>query len=160
MGVLNIVHAHAHGWAFDTARKVRTSFALGETVSDDDLDRVLDGLGLEWRERDLPGRLTEMVTDGLIVVQKGLSHRERRWALAHATGHHLGHDGDQTSLDLSWRWRQERQADIFAGFLLLSPNLMGRLRSVHELADRADVPLDQALRWCGWLVTTPWRDVS
>ena len=156
MGVADILRTHAHGWAYETARQVRTTFGLRDVLSDDDIDRVLDGLGVDCDERDLPGQLTEMYADGLIVIQRGLARVQRRWAIAHAIGHHLGHDGDQTDLEQSWRWRQERQADIFAGFLLISSVVVQRSRSVYDLADQAIVPVDQAVRWCGWLVTTPW----
>lgn len=126
-------------------------------LGDKDLRRVLEGVELELVEQPLPTGTAEILKPGILIIAANLPRAERRWAIAHGLGHHiLDHGGDQTALDQIWRWHQEREADIFAGFLLFGITLVGESQSVYDLALRSSIPLHHILQWLGWLAASPW----
>ena len=86
-----------------------------------DLRQLVDHLGLEVVDFPFQGRIKEMIVDGVIGVQPGLTRPWFRWYVAHAIGHHLMHVGTSFYLD-AWQWvslaKAERQAEEFAAWLL------------------------------------------
>ena len=86
-----------------------------------DLRQLVDDLGLEVVHFPFHGRIKEMIIDGVIGVQPGLTRRWFRWYVAHAIGHHLMHVGTSFYLD-TWQWvslaKAERQAEEFAAWLM------------------------------------------
>ena len=111
-----------------------------------DLDEALDRAGLMVFVRELAGRLREFYTGDSIVLSNQLSRPERRELVAHALGHHLLHAGNQwhqQGRTYSRANYQERQADVFAAFFLISESeLASALASTeapHELAEEFEV---------------------
>ncbi|MCL5291220.1 MAG: ImmA/IrrE family metallo-endopeptidase [Actinobacteria bacterium] len=87
-----------------------------------DLDKVLDKLGIQAVDAPLAGRLKELYFGDVIVLKEGLSEAERRELIAHALGHHFLHAGNHLAASkgaYSWDKFQERQADVFAAYLLI-----------------------------------------
>ena len=99
-----------------------------------DLRQIVDDLGLEVVYFPFHGRVKEMIIDGVIGVQPGLTRPWFRWYVAHAIGHHLMHVGTSFYLD-TWQWvslaKAERQAEEFAAWLLGGAH--GRCHSSGEL---------------------------
>lgn len=152
MAIPEFFQSRQRGWAYRMALSVREAFAIRGVPNDGDLERVLDALNLDIAECDLPGDLSEVLTDGLVVLRPGLAGGRRRWALAHAIGHALGHAGNQARIDRQVRWRQERQADVFAGWLLLAGSV-DVAWSAWDLAQQADMPMALVVQWFGWLAS-------
>jgi len=88
-------------------------------------EEIARGEGLEIIEvDDMPRRMEDMFLLDTIVIRSGLSPEERRWRIAHCLGHHFLHEGSRRSDRVIFNPREEREADIFAGYLLgamLSP---------------------------------------
>lgn len=156
MSLHDIVRSNRRGVAYEAAVRVQEVFNTTH-LTDKDLRRVLEGVELELVEQPLPTGTIEIIKPGALIIAKDLPRPERRWAMAHGLGHHiLDHGGDQTALDQIWRWHQEREADIFAGFLLFGIFLVDRSQSVYDLATRSNIPLHHILQWLGWLAASPW----
>ena len=64
-----------------------------------DLRRLVDDLGLDVVDFPFHGRIKEIIVDGVIGVQPGLTRPWFRWYVAHAIGHHLMHVGTGFYLD-------------------------------------------------------------
>ena len=98
-----------------------------------DLRQLVDDLGLEVVYFPFHGRVKEMIIDGVIGVQPGLTRPWFRWYVAHAIGHHLLHVGTSFYLD-TWQWvslaKAERQAEEFAARLMA-----GAHGGCHSAAD-------------------------
>lgn len=95
--------------------------------------------GLEIMEvGDMPPRLEDVFCLGTIVIRKGLRPAERRWRIAHCLGHHFLHRGTRKygeSNRLVFNPREEREADVFAGYLIgtmLSPAWFNELYRAME----------------------------
>ena len=89
-------------------------------------------------------RFRELFVPPVIFVPVDYTPVERRSLLAHALGHHYLHDCNQLWLrgfDRIWNWKQERQAEEFAAWLLIpegdTPDLIGL--TVPEVASRYEV---------------------
>ena len=112
-----------------------------------DLRRLVRALGLEVITFPFRGRIKEMIIEGAIGVQPGLTRPWFRWYVAHAVGHHLLHVGTSFYLDC-WQWvnhaKAERQAEEFAARLLGGPD--GWRSSASELGiPNAKIPLLKSL---------------
>lgn len=98
-----------------------------------DLRRLVDDLGLEVVVFPFHGWIKEIIVDGVIGVQPGLTRPWFRWYVAHAIGHHLMHVGTGFYLD-GWQWvslaKAERQAEEFAAWLMA-----GAYGDCHSAAD-------------------------
>ena len=99
-----------------------------------DIRRLVTALGLEVITFPFRGRIKEVIIEGVIGVQPGLTRPWFRWYVAHAVGHHLLHVGTSFYLDC-WQWvnhaKAERQAEDFAAYLLGGPD--GWRSSASEL---------------------------
>jgi hypothetical protein len=89
-----------------------------------DLQWLTGELGIHVTTFPFKGRIQEMIVDGVVGVQPGLSRPWFRWYVAHAMGHYLMHVGTSFGLE-SWQWinhaRDEWQAEEFAAWLLGGP---------------------------------------
>ncbi len=78
--------------------------------------------GLEIMEvDDMPARLEDVLCMGTIVIRQAICPAERRWRIAHCLGHHFLHSGKgraRRADKVIFNPREEREADVFAGFLL------------------------------------------
>jgi len=110
------------------------------------LDCVLwcEGITVCDFPRSMPVR--EFRVGNVIGVRSDLDAAWRLWETAHGLGHFLLHAGDQTdgagSLD---NRRQERQADEFAGWLLVGRR--GLLLPPWEAAESYGVPEEKLRTW-------------
>ena len=91
-------------------------------------------------------RFRELFVPPVIFVPVDFAAVERRSLLAHALGHYYLHDCNQIWLrgfDRIWNWKQERQAEEFAAWLLIpegdTPDLIGL--TVAEVASGYGVDL-------------------
>ena len=89
-------------------------------------------------------RFRELFVPPVIFIPVDFTTVERRSLLAHALGHYYLHDCNQVWLrgfDRIWNWKQERQAEEFAAWLLIpeddTPALVGL--TVAEVAARFGV---------------------
>ena len=94
-------------------------------------------------------RFRELFVPPIIFIPVDFTAEERRSLLAHALGHHYLHDCNQLWLrgfDRIWNWKQERQAEEFAAWLLIpecdTPDLVGL--TVAEVAARYEVDVKLA----------------
>jgi Zn-dependent peptidase ImmA (M78 family) len=95
------------------------------------LQDILESEGIEVLEVELSGRLKELYFGEAIVLKDTLPEAEKQELIAHALGHHFLHAGNHlaaSSGSYSWDKLQERQADVFAAYLLM-PKL--RLNTRH-----------------------------
>lgn len=116
-----------------------------------DLEFITDELGLLVIEEPLKGRLKEVYFGDSIVVRRDLPKTEKRDLIAHAIGHHLMHAGNHWSQQkrvYSFGNYHERQANVFAVFLLvpeiLFENHIKNKSAVHEIAAAFDIPENTA----------------
>jgi Zn-dependent peptidase ImmA (M78 family) len=130
--------------------------------SSEELDLLASKLGAEVYEILEAKNIKEVYFPDLkaIVIKSNLHPYERKYLIAHALGHHLFHqlgvnrnyfnlhqEGLFGSLELgkSEIARKEKEADIFASFLLipeerLNPLLKEDSHSIAELAEEFQVP--------------------
>ena len=110
-----------------------------------DVDAVAALLGLRVIEWPFPSdEVQEVVVGRCIGVAPDLSEEERRWAIAHAIGHHVMHSGNEiwlrarTQLSLKF----ERQAEQFAYSLLVSGDEIRSegMKSAPEIAEFFGIP--------------------
>jgi Zn-dependent peptidase ImmA (M78 family) len=86
------------------------------------LQDILDGEDIGIIEESMTGRLKELFFGDFIVLEESLSDAEKQELIAHALGHHFLHAGNHLAASLgtySWDKLQERQADVFAAYLLM-----------------------------------------
>jgi len=96
-----------------------------------DLQDILSSEGIQILEVPLHGRLKELYFGDVVILKDNLSSAEKKELTAHALGHHFLHVGNHwaaSSGAYSWDKLQERQAEVFAAYLLM-PKL--RLTTRH-----------------------------
>lgn len=149
--MVNVAVRHAMG--------VRARYGLRGSPSDEDLEAICAGVGLrvECECPELVGRVQELVFGNNLCLAQGLTRRERRWLMAHGLGHWLMHEPgahffvrDRTIV----QDRQEWQAELFAGWLMLAESPippLGRIQreGVAGLAEWAEVPYRSVHVWVG-----------
>jgi len=104
-----------------------------------DLDKVLEAQGIQALDVPLAGRLKELYFGDIIVVKAGISKQERRELITHALGHHFLHAGNHYAASqgaYSWDKYQERQAEVFAAYLLIPKVLTDK---PFKMAEKHDV---------------------
>ena len=131
--------------AREAALRIQKRYRLARPIQETDLDRVLHTLGFRVVEIPVSLPVLEFTWGHTIGIRADQSPRSRLWLKAHALGHCLLHVGDQTTLDNWWLRHQERQAEEFAGWLLI-----GHIKVAAEpwdLADYYDVPQERVQYW-------------
>jgi Zn-dependent peptidase ImmA (M78 family) len=86
------------------------------------LQDILSTEGIQVIEVPLAGRLKELYFGDVIILKNTLSEAEKKELTAHALGHHFLHAGNHlaaSSGSYSWDKLQERQAEVFAAYLLV-----------------------------------------
>jgi len=85
-------------------------------------EEIAEAEGLEILEvDDMPPRLEDVFCLGTIVIRRGLAVAERRWRIAHCLGHYFLHQGTERKYNatgVTFNQREEREADVFAGYLV------------------------------------------
>ena len=111
-----------------------------------DLHEIIRREGVTIMRLDFgKARFREFYVNGVIFLPlETESEAEERSSLAHALGHHFLHVGNQVwmrGLDSMWSWKQERQAEEFAAWLLIPESEQQRLEglSTSEICDAFDV---------------------
>ena len=111
-----------------------------------DPEKILKKLGIDVLDVPLAGELKEAYFKDHVVLKIGLERPERRQLLAHALCHHLMHVGNHLKLQgrrYSYGNFHEKQADVFAAFLLMPESefekLAGDNLSIYDLAEKFDV---------------------
>jgi len=95
------------------------------------LQDIISSEGIQVIEVPLAGRLKELYFGDIIILKDSLSSAEKKELTAHALGHHFLHVGNHMAASsgaYSWDKLQERQAEVFAAYLLM-PKL--RLTTRH-----------------------------
>lgn len=128
--------------AIDKAKEIENRFGCDPFV-------VAEKLGLAVLEEDLKGRLREVYFGDSVVIRRDLLSSEKRELVAHAIGHHLLHAGNHLSMQnrvYSFGNYHERQANVFAAYLLIPEDKLGGSLYegivASELAERFDVGED------------------
>lgn len=121
-------------------RKLRASLGVEGAA---DVDQIAEGLGLRVDTWDLPDAYEVKIGDSIAVASR-LGVWWRRWAIAHAIGHHILHPGNYLYLRAHTMLvvKDEREAEDFAYGLLVDPweaNEHG-LITPEELAEFFGVP--------------------
>ena len=86
------------------------------------LQDILMAEGIQLIEVPLAGRLKELYFGDVIILKDSLSNAEKKELTAHALGHHFLHAGNHMAASsgaYSWDKLQERQAEVFAAYLLM-----------------------------------------
>lgn len=139
--------------AQERALRMRAHHDVHGIITEDQLDVILDDLHVQTVEvRGAPDSLSEMVAGGTLFLARRLCRQRRRWLKAHAIGHVELHRGNQFAQARLQTRRQERQAEEFAGWLILG-NVAWTPSNEHvtifaaAVAEWADVPPDMLSRW-------------
>lgn len=118
---------------------------LRHPITEEALDAAL--IAEELRVIDVPTGLPleEFRKGKTIGIRADQPASWRLWLKAHALGHYLLHRGDQfNDCDEVRLARQEREADLFAGWLLIGDVWC---ESVWELAEERGIPVECVQRW-------------
>lgn len=122
------------------AEEIMTKFGTN------DPEKILNNLGVAVLLAPLAGRLKEIYFTDHTVINKNLTKPERRQLLAHALCHHLMHAGNhilKKQLPYSYGNYHEKQADVFAAYLLIPEyeleRLIGYNLTIYELAEKFEV---------------------
>ena len=117
-----------------------------------DIEEVAGSLGLTivpWKF----DRVDEAKVGNMVAVSSKLSRPQRRWAIAHAIGHHLLHPGNHLSLRAKTMLavKYERESEDFAYGLLVEPQEVRSQGFVEpwDVADYFGVP-ENMLALRGW----------
>lgn len=85
---------------------------------------IAEKLNIVILYHELPDKLKGYRIDNLVILNKKLTYKEKKWVLAHELGHYFIHDyisiGNCFKNELLIKEKYERQADIFASELLLT----------------------------------------
>ncbi len=127
-------------------RAVDRAKSVIERFKTNDPEKILTKLGVDVLDVPLAGRLKEIYFTDHIVVKAGLDQAERRQLLAHALCHHLMHAGNHMNLQTrgySFGNYHEKQADVFAAYLLMPETKFEKLPkdhySIYDLAEKFEV---------------------
>ena len=131
------------------ADTLRDRYRLRGVATEDDVDRILGEHGLTICERwPFVGRVKALLVEDHVFLAKGLCRGERTAYKAHELGHFLLHEGNGLYLQVPARQmmndKRERQAQLFAGALLLGSPVKTRRTIEARLAEAHGngVPLD------------------
>ena len=123
----------------------RAASVIGERQTNDPY-QIAAAEGLAVARLDFGNaRFRELFINGVIFLPNDMeSGAEERSSVAHALGHHFLHVGNQVwmrGFDSAWNWKQERQAEEFAAWLLIPESEEARLEglSAQEISDVFDV---------------------
>jgi hypothetical protein len=123
-------------------------YRLRSPVSEPALDRALVRRRIDVIETPADFIFPEFRCGRVIAIRADVPAPWRLWLKAHALGHYLMHRGDQILdahlIDVP---KQERQAEEFAGWLLLGGTW--RLMPPWELAEYHDLPEECIRKWLG-----------
>lgn len=136
------------------AQRIIKKYELRIPVTEPLVDQILEGYKIVIVPSfPLAGRIREIVIGRYVFVQHGLDPSWRKWVKVHALYHRLYHTGNQLFLDQHEPLitiRQERQANVYTGFVLVGHiDTIARGITITEAAVQADVPLECAHRWWG-----------
>ncbi len=99
-------------------------------------ENIAEAEGLEILEvDDMPPRIGDMLCLRTIIIRRGLSPAERRWRIAHCLGHHFlhqGNGGNRKHSRIILNPTEEREADVFAGYLIGALMSPGWLNDLYE----------------------------
>ena len=117
-----------------------------EKFQTNDPEKILIKLGVDVLDVPLAGRVKELYFKDHVVLKEGLEKEERRQLLAHALCHHLLHAGNHLILKTrkySFGNYHEKQADVFAAFLLMPEAKLEKLidddLTIYDIAEKFDV---------------------
>ncbi len=131
----------AHNTALHLLNRYRPRLPFTEP----ELTRLCCHLGAQVRLLPRQFPLREFRAGRYIGIRRDEPRPWRLWLLAHGLGHYLLHRGDQFSIDSWWIIKQERQADEFAGWLLLA--WVPFQWEPWRVAEECDVPYECVRRW-------------
>lgn len=111
-----------------------------------DVEKIASALGLEILEEEMEGNVKEIYWGDCITIKEGLPEPERRELLAHAICHHLLHAGSHYHASFkkySFGNYHEKQANVFAAFLLIPDNelenLINKHLTIYDLSEKFKV---------------------
>ena len=117
-----------------------------ERFKTSDPEKILNKLGIDVLDVPLAGDMKEISFTDHIVIRAGLSKSERRQLLAHALCHQLIHAGNhllKKKRPYSFGNYHEKQADVFAAYLLIPESKLERLTdndlTIYDLAEKFEV---------------------
>jgi Zn-dependent peptidase ImmA (M78 family) len=126
---------------------------LDSYVDFQQLSTILDKENIIFYTFPFQGRLKERyiaTNDDItqIAVKESIDIAEEKHMIAHALGHHFLHRGNYAHIDGIVQDKQENQAEDFAAILLVTPQMLEKLRplGVHQIALEFNVPLSIAER--------------
>ena len=130
------------------ASSVRQNFGLSGKI---DISEVACNLEVKINLWDLPANeVHEVMVRGSVAVSRDLDEPTRRWAIAHAIGHHLMHSSNHLWLRMETHLNDklEAEAEQFAYYLLVDEKEARRegLNTAPEIAERFGVPTEMVSR--------------
>lgn len=141
------------------AEAIRERYGIDGVAAEPEVDCALAGQGMRtWITPKLPASIKGVHFEGVAIVRFGLTTGERCVVKLHELGHYLLHDANGLYLAQSDRAmladRREREAQVFAGGVLIgSPRRRGfdeRLQEAHE----EGVPVDFLFSYCNALLVS------
>lgn len=125
------------------ADAVRLSHGISGVASEEDVDRVIEAHGITVHERHpFVGRVKGLLIDDHIFIRSGLRSGERAAIKAHELGHFVLHDGNGLYLKMPKHrligHRRERQAQLFAGALILGSPAAARLQIKERIFEASE----------------------
>lgn len=128
------------------ALELRHRFRLCDPLCDDTIDRLYRTYRLRLTIYPFAGRIKEVLYGRTVGISPHIDRSERRWLRVHALGHQLMHLGVRLRPDRFFvLYRQERQAELFAGWLFLADTWTKM--PAWELAEYHCLPQERIERW-------------
>jgi Zn-dependent peptidase ImmA (M78 family) len=145
-------------------RIIEEAGAVHRKYGSGDVGYLADKLGVAVHEELNARNVKEVYFPDLqaIVISPGLPHHERNYLLAHGLGHHLFHRTGTGGNGTGWRGelacsnvamgklgasRSEREADLFAGYLLVPESRLKPLLGQGWIEEADDPVLKLALEF-------------
>jgi hypothetical protein len=139
---------------------LRSEFGITGISSEDEVDAVLGAHGIEvGPPMPFRGRIRGVLLGDMIYLRGSLERGERTVVKAHELGHHLLHETSafymNTPLHVGLGSRQEREAHLFAGALVLGrpPASTEGVADLMQDGWHAGVPASFLFEWVNTLVT-------
>ncbi len=127
--------------ASQAGREMRSRLGIEGAV---DPEAVAADVGVALIDWPFKSEVEELKLPDTIFIAERLGPKDRRWAVAHALGHHVLHDGNHLWLRSSTQLasKYEREAEAFAyGLLVDQVDALGKgLETTEELSEYFGVP--------------------
>ncbi len=129
------------GWAGEYAVFFRSLWGIRGVVTDDQVDGILDDLGIRWELVSwLPGDLPEILIGSRLQILASPDRRQIRYSKLHILPHVGMHNGSQFTLDKGYVYKQEYQCDDFVARFVTDTIPLEWRGTEHLIAEYLELP--------------------